>query len=233
MGTCNQLLIVIGILVSNLVGLGTATVPLWRLNYVLVVAPALTQAILMHRCRESPRYLVSRNRIEDAKEALQKFRGDADITDELDEIVKGQMMSGMAENVRKNPNIDMSTKESGMGDARKPLSIVQLFQDPALRRITLIVVTLHALQQLSGINGVMYYSSAIFGRVFDESYAKYAVVGVSVLNFLMTIVSVALIEKMGRKALLLLSTGGVCLFSLLLTIASVQGINWLLVTCGT
>ncbi|KAG1060764.1 hypothetical protein G6F42_027874 [Rhizopus arrhizus] len=59
MGTCNQFFIVIGILLSSVIGLPLADVPLWRVNYAIVAIPAIVQFFLMSTCVETPRYLIS------------------------------------------------------------------------------------------------------------------------------------------------------------------------------
>ncbi|KAK4512520.1 uncharacterized protein ATC70_003221 [Mucor velutinosus] len=57
--TINQMMTSTGILLSCIIGLPLSAVPLWRVNYAIVIIPALIQTILMPLCIESPRYLVS------------------------------------------------------------------------------------------------------------------------------------------------------------------------------
>lgn len=84
-------------------------------------------------------------------------------------------------------------------------------------------------QQLVGINAVMYYSTAMFSSVFSTDISKYMAIVSNAINLLSTIVSVFLIDRMGRRVLLLVSEGGTCLFSILLSIAYVYKINGLMV----
>ncbi|KAI9362404.1 major facilitator superfamily domain-containing protein [Pilaira anomala] len=281
MGTCNQFFIVIGILLSSVIGLPLATVPLWRINYAIVAIPAILQFFLMNTCVETPRYLVSVNRIEDARVALQKLRGHANIDAEFYGMVEGYFGTAAAqsltnyhekedetkkETVPKSPimkqqpahdvptdrlsaeetdhlttSVSQSTPEPfesnsteenlvpARHDSQETMNIIQIFIDPVIRRIAFTVIFLHAFQQLVGMNAVMYYSTTIFSMAFDEEFSKYMAIVTTVVNFVMTAVSVALIDRMGRRPLLLIANAGACLFSVLLVIGYVFNIPALLV----
>lgn len=286
MGTCNQFFIVVGILLSSIIGLPLAVVPLWRINYAIVAIPAILQFFLMSTCVETPRYLVSVNRIDDARASLQKLRGSANIDREFYGMVEGYFGTAAAQSltnyqetsyeetkkdpVPKSPIIDTRpvekdnrpvekldfgpaqetdqltttpTQSSEMFDnnatdeqlvparvnSHETMSIIQTFRDPVIRRISFTVIVLHALQQLVGINAVMYYSTTIFNIAFDPEFSKYMAIITTVVNFVMTGVSVALIDRMGRRPLLLIANAGACLFSVLLVIGYVFNIPALLV----
>ncbi|KAI7901798.1 major facilitator superfamily domain-containing protein [Cokeromyces recurvatus] len=244
MGTCNQFFIVIGILLSSIIGLPLATVPLWRINFAIVCIPAIAQFFLMSTCVETPRYLVSVNRIEDARHSLQKLRGDCDVEHEFYDMVEGhfgtaaaQSLTPTAETVKVHTVSDESTFDNAAEDdaimapisQRDTMNIIQIFVDPVIRRISFTVILLHAFQQLVGINAVMYYSAAIFTLAFDANMSKYMAIVTTVVNFVMTIVAVILIDRMGRRPLLLIGDFGACLFSILLVIGYVYTIPALLV----
>lgn len=286
MGTCNQFFIVVGILLSSIIGLPLAVVPLWRINYAIVAIPAILQFFLMSTCVETPRYLVSVNRIDDARASLQKLRGSANIDREFYGMVEGYFGTAAAQSltnyqetsyeetkkdpVPKSPIIDTRpvekdnrpvekldfgpaqetdqltttpTQSSEIFDnnatdeqlvparvnSHETMSIIQTFRDPVIRRISFTVIVLHALQQLVGINAVMYYSTTIFNIAFDPEFSKYMAIITTVVNFVMTGVSVALIDRMGRRPLLLIANAGACLFSVLLVIGYVFNIPALLV----
>lgn len=280
MGTCNQFFVVVGILLSSIIGLPLATVPLWRVNYAIVAIPAILQFFLMSTCVETPRYLVSMNRIDDARAALQKLRGSTNIDREFYGMVEGYFGTSAAqsltnyvetnaEDTKKAPNspvmdtrpiekdnrpvekldapaqetdaLTTSPSEEGFDNnatdeqlvpARtnnETMGVVQIFKDPVIRRISMTVIVLHALQQLVGINAVMYYSTTIFNIAFDPEFSKYMAIITTVVNFVMTGVSVALIDRMGRRPLLLIANAGACIFSVLLVIGYVFNIPALLV----
>jgi MFS family permease len=89
MGSCNQFLVVIGILLVSVIGLPLSKVPLWRINYAIPAFPAIFQVVMMPTCVESPCWLISKNRLEEARSALQRLRGDCKTDQELYEIVEG------------------------------------------------------------------------------------------------------------------------------------------------
>jgi MFS family permease len=237
MGTLNQLGLVSGILVTSVIGLPLATVPLWRINYALVAVPALLQLVLMSTCAESPRYLIFVNRLGDAKKSLQSLRGGSNIDKELFMIVEGQLGTqcakellqvGDAVDTKENDRIEQGPVDSD-GNKREALNVFQIFTTPTIRRVTVVVVTLHAIQQLTGVNSVFYYSTTIFNMMFDPKMSMYMAIVVTIDNFVFTVISIFLIDRMGRRPLLMLSEVGSCLFCILLTIGYVYNIGPLLI----
>jgi MFS family permease len=109
------------------------------------------------------------------------------------------------------------------------MSIIDIFRDPVIRKITLIVLFHHIIQQLCGINAVMFYSSVIFETALDSSSAQYMAIVSSAVNFIMTIFAIVLVDKKGRRLLTLISELGLFLFSLLLVIGYLYNISSLLV----
>ena len=245
-------MVVVGILLSNLIGLPLANVPLWRLNFALVAVPAIIQALLMSMCVESPRYLVSKNRLQEAKVVLQKLRPNADISQEFQEIVAGQRGADYAEvpTDTKDTTNELAPLQQGGGKtisqefgtdfsgdvgvtpqekSHEAMSIFQLFKHRVVRSITLIVIFLHCVQQLSAINGVMYYSTTIFLSAYDAETSMYMAIGTSCLNLICTIIQVGLIDRVGRRVLLIMSQAGACLFCITLVIGGYFHVNGLLV----
>ncbi|KAL9541859.1 hypothetical protein PS6_010092 [Mucor atramentarius] len=239
MGTCNQFAIVIGILLASVIGLPLASVPLWRINYAIVAIPAIAQFFLMAGCVESPRYLVSINRIEEARENLQRLRPNSNIDKEF----YGQLGTAAAQAIvgvdgmsvdDKKDNVSIDDKlEDGIvtqdEGARSPMNMIQIFTDPLIRRIALTVIALHVTQQLIGMNAVMYYSTTIFNMAFDAEMSKYMAIVTTVVNFASTILSLILIDRMGRRPLLMIAEIGACIFSVLLIIGYVYNVGALLI----
>ena len=250
-------MIVIGILLANVIGLPTSIVPLWRLEYALVAVPAVLQLFLSYTIVESPRWLVSQNRIDEARHALTRLRGKkANIDGEFYEIVQGQLGSAAAASVAHNPEtttkpiartergddeeeslrgVDDSAvgplpDEGGDADGQQEsLSMIGILRDPLIRHITFIVLTLHFTQQWIGMNAVMFYSTTIFSDAFDPDMAKYMSIATMGVNFVVTVLSVLLIDHMGRRPLLLMAEAGCVLFSMLLVIGYALSIPALLV----
>ncbi|KAG0338055.1 hypothetical protein BG004_007382 [Podila humilis] len=246
MGTMFQLLIVCGILISNLIGLGLSTPPLWRILLAINGIPALIQVFVLPSMVESPRYLVSKNRVEEARSSLQKLRGaDANIESEFSDMV--QLLLGhdshTATPISTAPTTtpadstfeDAATKvdpevtvTSNRGGSPHHYSIPRLFKSEC-RGLAIIGILVHFFQQASGINGLIYYSTSFLGDVFGAGNSKYITVGVSVCNLLATIASVFLIDRVGRRTLLLVSMGGVAVFSILLVIGAYTDVGALVV----
>lgn len=266
LGFFNQFFVVTGILLSSVIGLPTATVPLWRLAYAIVAIPAVFQVFVMGTCVESPRWLVSVGRIEDALISLQKLRGTADVTEEFFDIVSGQLGKKKAARILKANSHEKNVKpvdegfdnndadfemenntsnyhkkevvggsgsdlENGEDDdeQRPPMSIIQIFRDPAIRKITLIVLFHHMIQQLSGMNAVMYYSTTIFEQAVSYEEAQYMAIYTTVVNFGVSIVAMFFIDRVGRRFLLLASELGTTIFSILLVIGYLYKIPNLLI----
>jgi MFS family permease len=242
MGTCNQFAIVIGILLASVVGLPLASVPLWRINYAIVAIPAIAQFFLMAGCVETPRYLITINRIEEARENLQRLRPNSNIDKEFFGMIEGHLGTSAAQAIVGADGMSFE----GKGDAksmdeiedgvvanneanRAPMNMIQIFRDPLIRRIALTVIALHVTQQLIGMNAVMYYSTTIFNMSFSPDMSMYMAIITTVVNFVATIVSLVLIDRMGRRPLLMIAEAGACLFSVLLVIGYVYNVGALLV----
>ncbi|KAI9487284.1 MAG: major facilitator superfamily domain-containing protein [Benjaminiella poitrasii] len=248
MGTCNQFAIVIGILLASVIGLPLAKVPLWRINFAIVAIPAIAQFFLMAGCVESPRYLISQNRIEEARASLQRLRPNANIDQEFFEQVEGILGTSAARAISAahgltvdrddiKEEVEKKNDESQLEDGvvaedeatRAPMNMIQIFIDPVIRRIAVTVLLLHVIQQLIGMNAVMYYSTTIFNMSFSAEMSKYMAIVTTVVNFASTILSLILIDRMGRRPLLLIAEAGACIFSVLLIIGYKFNIGALLI----
>jgi MFS family permease len=172
-----QLSVTVGILVAYLVGLAFSHSHDWRWMLGLGAVPALALGIGMLEMPQSPRWLVMVGQDYAARKVLEKIRRDDEeaITEELEEI-KGSI------------------------DA-KPGTWRDLLE-PAVRAALLVGVGLAVLQQVTGINTVIYYAPTIiqFTGVNSASSAILASLGVGVVNIVMTVVALRLIDRKGRSA---------------------------------
>ncbi|XP_069459412.1 solute carrier family 2, facilitated glucose transporter member 4 isoform X2 [Ovis canadensis] len=199
LGTLNQLAIVTGILIAQVLGLesmlGTAT--LWPLLLGITVLPALLQMVLLPLCPESPRYLyIIRNLEGPARKSLKRLTGWANVSEVLAEL----------------------KEEKRKLERERPLSLLQLLGSHTHRQPLVIAIVLQLSQQLSGINAVFYYSTSIFESAGVEKPA-YATIGAGVVNTVFTLVSVFLVERAGRRTLHLLGLAGMCGCAILMTVA--------------
>jgi SP family galactose:H+ symporter-like MFS transporter len=183
----NQLCITGGILVSYLVGFALASSSDgWRWMLALGALPGVILAAGMLVLPESPRWLAGRGRLPDANAVLQHLRGTADVSDELNAL-----------------RTDLAHEGRQLAGASELLS-------PRLRRPLIIGIGLAMFQQITGINTVIYFAPTIFQSAGLSSAATsiLATAGVGAVNVIMTIVSIRLIDRLGRRQLLFWSLGG-------------------------
>lgn len=140
--------------------------------------------VLMMMIPETPRWLVSRNRPQDARDALQWLRGnEADVDEEFNNIMKSYS----------------DAEQNATGSVFR-----ELFKREHSKAI-LISLGLMFFQQMSGINAVIFYTVSIFkdaGSTIDENLST---IIVGIVNFGATFVATVLIERLGRKILLYIS----------------------------
>ncbi len=183
----NQLCITGGILVSYLVGFALAGASEgWRWMLALGALPGIILAAGMLALPESPRWLAGHGRLQDAEMVLKQLRGTADISHEVSTL-----------------RTDLAREGRQLASASELLS-------PRLRRPLIIGIGLAMFQQITGINTVIYFAPTIFQSAGLPSAATsiLATAGVGAVNVIMTIVSIRLIDWLGRKQLLYWSLGG-------------------------
>lgn len=177
--TLNQLAITVGILMSYLINYCFASAGNWRAMFAIGIIPAILLAVGMFFLPESPRWLVVRGRIDEAKKALSRVREISEVEEEVASIVRS---------VQDHQSISW----------KKAFA-------PWVRPVLLLGVLLSFLQQVSGINTVIYYAPVIFKMAgfHSNTTSILATVGVGVMNVLFTIFSIWAVDRLGRRKLLL------------------------------
>jgi sugar porter (SP) family MFS transporter len=183
-----QLAITIGILVAYLVDYAFAGNGGWRWMLGLAVVPGLILGLGMLYLPESPRWLAKHGQTEKALKILSRIRGTSNVAAEFQEI--------------------QSTLSQGSerGHWSELLS-------PAVRPALVVGIGLAVFQQITGINTVIYYAPTILqsAGISSASGAILATAGIGVVNVVMTLVSMWLIDRMGRRPLLLTGTAGIAI----------------------
>ena len=197
MGSLQQFAIVIGIFATGLVNFvvlnaagGNARntwllgLEAWQWMFLSMVIPALVYGLLVLRVPESPRYLVAEGRDDEARAVLSTiYTGDV-----------GAMVADI--------------RESMDGDHKPRMSDLR-GRTLGLMPIVWIGILLSAFQQFVGINAVFYYSNTIWEAVgFSESQAFETSLITPMVNVVFTIVAIALVDRVGRKPLLLVGSAG-------------------------
>ncbi|OXU29584.1 hypothetical protein TSAR_009068 [Trichomalopsis sarcophagae] len=208
-GTVYQLVITISILVAQILGKFMSTPELWPWLFCLTIIPAIIQVITLPFCPESPKFLLlSRGKDMDAQRSLTWLRGTIEVHDEMEE------MRAEYESIKLVPQV----------------TLTELIMNSSLRIPLFISVMIMLAQQLSGINAIMFYSTKIFKMAqLSESQAGNATIGVGVVNVLMTFVSMILVEKAGRKTLLLIGFFGMVIDTSLLGVCLLFTVSFLII----
>lgn len=109
-------------------------------------------------------------------------------------------------------------KEEAMREAR--VSIISLIHSSVYRNQLFVALMMHLSQQFSGINAIFYYSTAIFEKA-GVSEPVHATIGVGVINTVFTLLSVALVDRAGRRTLTLIGLAGMCCCAVAMTVGLV------------
>lgn len=184
----NQLAIVVGILVaffSNYLLVGTGEKN-WRWMLLVMAAPALLLFFSLFLVPESPRWLVARNRNDEALKVLIKTSGK--------EVAPAELME-----------IEQTLKNQEESTFRDLLA-------PKIRPLLFIGIILAVFQQITGINTIMYYAPKIFANVGQSNdLALLQTILIGGTNLIFTIVAMVLIDRFGRKLLIIIGSAGMML----------------------
>jgi MFS transporter, SP family, galactose:H+ symporter len=204
-----QLAITVGILASYLTGLAIDVEGdgllnddgMWRLMFALGALPGVLFLAGLAVLPESPRWLILKGFAAEARASLQRLRGTAaPIDGEFEEITT------------------TARAEAGKKSGYKALL------EPAIRPAVIVGAGLFFLQQLSGINAVIYYAPEIFNHAgFDSTSTQIlATIGIGTVNLVTTILAMYLIDKIGRRPLLVLGFLGTAATMLTIAVAVVN-----------
>jgi SP family arabinose:H+ symporter-like MFS transporter len=185
-----QLAIVVGIMIIYFVnygiaGLGTEQWRVdtgWRYMIGSGLIPSVLFLVLLFIVPESPRWLIKKNRRSEAMDTLERLNGK-------------QEAIAVANEIESTLNVEEGT----MGELFKP----------GLRKAMIVGAFLALFSQITGINAIIYYAPSIFVTAgFSASNALGVTAIIGFLNLIFTLVAISLIDKMGRKNLLLCGVGG-------------------------
>jgi SP family arabinose:H+ symporter-like MFS transporter len=184
-----QFNVVLGILlayVSNyFIGLGDFGSAEWRWKFGVAAVPAAGFYIALFLIPESPRWLVRRGRNQEALQVL-GLNGDAHPARELAEIAKS-----------------MANEQDSSGE--------RVFQ-PRYRLPIFLAVSIGMFNQLSGINAILYYLNSIFEKAgFDSISSDFQAVLIGITNLIAVTLAMTVIDRIGRKMLLLIGSVGTTL----------------------
>lgn len=194
--TLNQLTIVIGILAAQIVNwriAGTHGTEWnqemgWRWMFWATAIPAVIFLVLAFIIPESPRYHVLVSRFDEARKTLAKIGGEAYAVDELNSIKAGH-------------HADAASAKNGLG----------LLLSKPFHKVLLLGIIIAFFQQWCGTNVIFNYAQEIFqsaGYDVDNTFINIVITGIA--NLVFTFVALFTVEKLGRRALMLMGAGGLC-----------------------
>ncbi len=161
----------------------------WRWMLGVELIPATVYFVLMFFVPRSPRWLFTKNKNDEATQVLVDMHG---------EILAKQEARAIVESLSSSEN-------------HKKIRLKDLFK-PALKTVLIVGFTIGILQQITGINAIYFYATSIFkqtGIGTDASFASGILLSLTTVAF--TIVAMLLIDKMGRRPLMLFGIGGIAI----------------------
>ena len=174
--------ILLAYLSNYLLGLAALGAGEWRWKLGVSAVPAILFFVMLFGIPRSPRWLVKKRRVEEAREVLEQI-GETNIESELQDIVA---------------SIDVEH-----GHADEPL-FSRKYAVPIF-----LAISIGMFNQLSGINAILYYLNDIFAKAgFSKVSGDLQAVAIGATNLLFTVLAMSLIDKIGRKTLLLVGSVG-------------------------
>jgi SP family galactose:H+ symporter-like MFS transporter len=180
----NMLAITSGIVVAYMVDYAFSSSGAWRYMFGLAAIPSIGLIIGMWRLPDSPRWLISKAKVDEAKQILERARTVSDVSPEISDIQK-------------------SMEKQGVGGMK---GLIQ----PSLRMPLIVGMGLAVFQQITGINTVIYYAPTIFkfAGISATGPAILAGAGLTMVMWLFHVLAIFLLDRVGRRPLLLVGVAG-------------------------
>jgi sugar porter (SP) family MFS transporter len=161
----------------------------WRWMLGLELIPAVLYFFFLFFVPRSPRWLYAQNKVAEAKEVLEQIHGEDTAAVEI-------------------KSIEENVKEA---DQKEKIALLELLK-PSLRLILIIGLVLGVLQQITGINAVYFYATSIFKQTGMGTNAAFeSGVLMSLITVVFTFIAIFLIDRVGRRPLLLFGIAGIAI----------------------
>ncbi|XP_047740713.1 uncharacterized protein LOC108674318 [Hyalella azteca] len=210
LGSCFQLMVTVGVLFVYVFG----ALESWQWLALTCLLPAVVFSVLMVFNKESPSYLLAKDKHEDARMSMQHFRG-------------------------KECNVDaeLTRLQDAVAFARNNRASFRDLGRPHIRRPLLISVVLMVFQQFSGINAILFNLTTIFESAEADMSAENSSILVAVVQVVATAVAAALMDRAGRRPLLIgssvvlaASQASMGIYFYLLSEDKASNLSWLPIT---
>jgi len=179
LSTLMQLFIVVGILFSYAAG---PYLTVTTFNIISGITPLIFLFVFYLYIPETPHFFIAQGKIKKAEKSLQKLRQRINVKEELNGI---------------QYSVEESMKNKG--------TFSDIFKTPALKKAFIISSTLMALQQLSGINVIIFYAQTIFAATGQNIAPEIASMIIGVVQIIGSIMTPLIVDKKGKRFLLLFS----------------------------
>lgn len=200
----NCMFITGGQLVAYFINWGLTSVPHgWRVSVGLCMVPAVVQLAIFFFLPDTPRYYVIKGNYERAKEVFLKTNRDC--TDEYADVVIKDMIAS-------NSTVPGSPLTQIFN------SIKLIHKSPANLRALILACGLQGIQQFTGFNSLMYFSATIFETIGFHNATAVSII-VAATNFVFTGVALCIIDRVGRRRILLWGIPGMCISLVVCAIA--------------
>jgi sugar porter (SP) family MFS transporter len=182
-----QFALTLGIALADLVGYWLADQHAWRSMFGIGALPAIFFLVMVWTVPESPRWLVSKGRTQQAEDILRNCTTEVGVS-----LLLAEIQSSLAVSVERRWTALWS---------------------PSVRKSLIIAAGFTILQQVTGINTIIYYGPRIFSLagIASDKVAIFATLLVAVVNVLATVIALLLVDRVGRKPLLYCGVGGMTL----------------------
>lgn len=168
----------------------------WRILVGISIIPAAVQMVLFIFMPESPRYLVSQGRVNEARRVLERTYQNSKPTEIEDKLL-----------LLKEHNILYASNSDSSWLKQWAKSYVEVHKVPSNLRAVIITCGLQGIQQFSGFNALMYFSATIFEMLGFRNPIAVSIL-IAGTNFVFTLVAFACIDRIGRRRILLYSIWG-------------------------
>lgn len=212
-GVCTQVMVNVGILVSQVLGYFWSHDKMWRMILAAASVVGVLGLVGLFLVPESPVWLAKNHQRNQARNVLQRIRGagvDIDAEVETWGHSVAPPTSGEEESLLSSPS---AQRASG----QESVTMLRAVQDPYYRPAIIAVVACMIAQQFTGINSLVMYSVSLLQSLLPTGAALLTIM-TSVINLFATIVCMPLPDRIGRKTCILLSISGIGCSSILLAL---------------
>ncbi|KAJ2657581.1 Bifunctional purine biosynthesis protein PurH [Coemansia sp. RSA 1200] len=213
LGGFQQLMILVGLFLSQVVSIGLSKAPLWRVLFSVSAAIAIGQTALLYFIPESPRYLASKGKVEQSRASLQALRANLDIGIEFENLLVAVETSKIDATLPKPSLWQVLTGKT----------------EQDLRHLVFCALFLMVSQQWSGAKGVMFYSTEILTSAFHLSkteketipnIAQLLTLGIGGIGAVAVIIGMNILDRAGRRTVLICSSLATSICAAVIVIAT-------------